>query len=196
MSRFISIGAIAIACLIVGYLIGFQRGTNRAAANLASFNDNRLPTTDYVQTFFTAFRNARSPVIIEISTADASKPILNKGTRYSFVEAKRWLDDLTARFGSPNPVLIVLHERDPIGTISAIVELANKYSSSVYTILLSDSNTPCYGVTFFRTDQAPGWEIFMQNYHFATPAPKDFTVDMNKILLAPRVPSPASFPHN
>jgi hypothetical protein len=190
MKRVITYAGIALVCLIGGYLAGFQRVANRSVGTYVTSG------MDDAQTCIAALRDARRPTIIEISTTDATKPILNNGTRYSLAEAKKWLDNLSARFGNLDPVLIVLHERDPVGTVSAIVEIAKKYCNVVYTILLSDSNTPCYTVSFSKINQTPGWEIFIENYHFSTPVPKDFTVDMNKILLAPSVSSPTNSPHN
>jgi hypothetical protein len=190
MKRVITYAGTALICLIGGYLAGFQRASNHSVGTCDTFNSDM----DDARPIIAALRNARRPTIVEISTTDATKPIVHNGTRYSFAEAKKWLDDLSARFGNLDPVLIVLHERDPVGTVSAIVEIAKKYCNDVYTILLSDSNTPCYTVSFSKIKQTGGWEMFIENYHFSTPAPKDFTVDMNKILLAPSVLSPTNSP--
>ena len=132
----------------------------------------------------------RSPIIIEISMADSKKPILHKNVQYSLSEAEKWLSDSSTRFGKVDPVLIVLRQHDPIGTVAALVEIAKKYKNAVYTILLSDSNTPLFTLVFSKADQTSEWDTFIQSYHFPTPSPQNTSPDINKILREPTVSVP------
>jgi hypothetical protein len=116
---------------------------------------------------------------------DPKKPFINNKNQYSLTEAEKWLADLSRRFGKVDPVLLVLRERDPVGPAAALVEIAKKYNDVVYTILLNDSNTPCFTLAFAKTYHTPEWETFIQSYHFPTPSPQGPSTDINKILLEP-----------
>ena len=183
MKRLIVYAAIAIIVSIGGYLVGFQRGAFRSAMNYASFDTGNIySTATNTKTLPAALRDSRYPVIIEISDTDADKPYINQSTRYSLADADKWLADLWARYGDGICVVVVAHERDPLGTVSAIVEICRKNNSPVYTVFQNYSTATSYTMCFSEVKQTPDWEWFMQTYHLPIFAPKYPSLEIKQII--------------
>ena len=195
MKRLIAYAVIVILCSGGAYLAGYQRGAYRSAMNLASFSTGD-PPANVAKAIPEAVRDAQSTIIIEVSERDSDKPYLYQNTRYSLAEADTWLASLSARYGSRVCVVVVAHEHDAVGEVSAIMEIAKKYNDVVYATFLSHSNATWHTVAFSEIKHTPDWEWFMQKYHLSMPAPNYPFLGNNKAILPTTTPLPANSSHN
>jgi hypothetical protein len=197
MKRLIAYAGIAILCSVGGYLVGFQHGTYRSAVTYASLDTDSLHSTaPDTKTLPAVLRDSRYPIIIEISNADANRPYLSQNTQYSLADADKWLSELSARYENCACVVVVAHDGDPVGTVSAIVEISKKNNYPAHTVFLNYSNGECYTMAFSKIKRTPDWEWFMQTYHMPSPAAKFPALDILQVRPSPTSPIWTDSSHN